>query len=201
MHTGSWNRHNPGRSGYRLVSDTEAVSHVGCPVQEKGHRCSFLSHAGHFLMPQFIAIIFQVTALRLHVGDLAHSSRNWVTGQARGVSAYLSPGSSRAQSLGYRLLQSGVSTRLLRVTREACQRLLAQLSMADGQGAGVGLARSIWLKGQPVERAEVRMPGPRGTWAVSVAWVSVSGHQLPSAAGGQHLHSEVWPGAGHTRPG
>lgn len=76
------------------------LSSVNCPAQDKGHRCSFLSHAGHLLRPQFIATIFQLTALRLSVDDLAHSSRSWVTGQAQGVSAYLSAGSSRLRVSG-----------------------------------------------------------------------------------------------------
>lgn len=113
-------------------------------------------------MPQFIAVIFQVTALRLGVDGVAHGSRSWVTGQAQGVSAYLSPGSSRAPRLRCRLLQSGVHTRLLRATREARQRLPAQPSVAEGQGAGVGLARSVWLEDQPVEESRSRRAWAQG---------------------------------------
>lgn len=155
---------------------------MSCPAQEKGHRCSCLSCAGH-RVPQCIVLIFQMTP-RLRVDYLAHSSRSRVTGQAQVIGSYLTPGHSRASGLGYCLFLHLALESLL----ETCRHFLTRPVVVEGKGTGVWFGR-LTRKVSPRRKAEARMPG-------QAAWVSEQ--PLAPISSGQHLPSELWPGAGHT---
>lgn len=78
---------------------------------------------------------------------------------------------------------------------ETCRHLQTHPVVVEGKGAGVRLGR-LTRKDSPWRKADARMPGPgdRGRWRG--AWVS---EQPPAPiSSGQHLPSELWPGAGRT---
>lgn len=151
------------RSGHRLVSQSLRLllSRVSCPAQEKAQ-------------VQFLITCWAPPHASVHCrhfsGDSPEARCGWrgprlkELGHGSGAGRQCLPQSRQLESAKAQVPPSPVWSP--HQAPESHPRGLsappAQPSVAEGQGAGVGLARSVWLEDQPVEESRSRRAWAQG---------------------------------------